>query len=292
MNRCLAAVAIVVVATSGLAACGGGSSGAPTRTVNGCEIKPRTSCAGANLAGAKLSLARLAGADLRRADLRGADLSHTDLRHARLQDAKLNRADLNYSNLTRANLRGADLDGVVLFAAVLIGAKVNPTTLNGTRQCLTKGITGVVNNSGCKAPTTSTTTTKPAVPVAPAAPFAVKAFTGPTTYSCTGKQRRKAVSANGNATATFSWSVPRAVQSVFTFDGIPPSSSATNLPAVVDNPSGQSGGEPALGTVTFEFACDRKPHVASFAWTEGTAAGAAIPGAATVTRNAPLTYVR
>ncbi|MFM8562157.1 MAG: pentapeptide repeat-containing protein, partial [Solirubrobacterales bacterium] len=38
---------------------------AQARTVLGCEIRPKTNCAGANLRGANLGRANLRGADLR-----------------------------------------------------------------------------------------------------------------------------------------------------------------------------------------------------------------------------------
>ena len=52
---------------------------AQARTINGCEIRPKTNCAGANLR----------GANLERANLRGADLYRADLERARLSDAIL-----------------------------------------------------------------------------------------------------------------------------------------------------------------------------------------------------------
>ncbi|WP_051341215.1 pentapeptide repeat-containing protein [Azospirillum halopraeferens] len=50
--------------------------------VNGCEIRARTGCAGADLSGADLR-----GADLYRADLSGADLSGVQMYYAELGGA-------------------------------------------------------------------------------------------------------------------------------------------------------------------------------------------------------------
>jgi len=43
------------------------------QTINGCQIKRRASCPGANLSGANLTKSNLAGADLSGADLSGAE---------------------------------------------------------------------------------------------------------------------------------------------------------------------------------------------------------------------------
>jgi Pentapeptide repeats (8 copies) len=100
----------------------------------GCEIRPRTHCAGDDLSGrdlanvdlgdADLSNANLAGADLRGADLYNANLAGADLSNARLADANLSR-----SNLSGANLSGADLDGAQLRAANLSGADLSGAEL-------------------------------------------------------------------------------------------------------------------------------------------------------------------
>jgi len=69
--------------------------------INGCEIKPKTSCP---------------GADLRHADLKEADLSGADLK-----GAKLSRADLRHANLRGADFTGAKLDGAKLQIAFIQG---------------------------------------------------------------------------------------------------------------------------------------------------------------------------
>jgi len=67
---------------------------AQARTVKGCVIKAKTSCAGKNLSGQNLRGVNLSGANLQRvnlskADLRGANLKSADLRRANLEGAKL-----------------------------------------------------------------------------------------------------------------------------------------------------------------------------------------------------------
>jgi len=100
---------------------------AQARTVKGCVIKAKTSCAGKNLSGQNLR-----GVNLSKADLRGANLSHANLRGANLTGAKLGPkptakkkgartsatpacapncygASLYYADLSNANLYDADL---------------------------------------------------------------------------------------------------------------------------------------------------------------------------------------
>ena len=45
------------------------------QTINGCQIKRRTSCPGVNLSGRDLTKSNLSNANLSGADLSGADLS-------------------------------------------------------------------------------------------------------------------------------------------------------------------------------------------------------------------------
>ena len=70
------------------------------KTINRCEIRPKTQCIKFDLREADLSMAKLhgatlAGADLRKADLRGADLSAANLRGADLSEANLHGAYLH-----------------------------------------------------------------------------------------------------------------------------------------------------------------------------------------------------
>ena len=60
------------------------------KTINGCEIRPKTQCI--------------------KFDLREADLSMAKLHGANLSEADLSRADLRGADLSRANLRGATYD--------------------------------------------------------------------------------------------------------------------------------------------------------------------------------------
>ncbi len=323
MNRCVLAAVAVAVAALGMVACGG-SSNSPIRTVNGCEIKPVTNCAGANLAGKNLNGARLPRSDLRRANLanaallnanlNGADLRHAnlqaaDLRGARLNGTKLNGANLTFAKLAKANLANADLRGALFIGADLTGAKVTRAQLAGATQCQTIGTNGVVDNSGCgrsKAKPGSSSATSTTVPlaVAPLPPLTVVRFEAPTTYSCgsggggggTGGTKRHKPGGGGgggtggNGIVTISWSVPQAAQAIFTLDGIRPSSELTNLPAIVTNPAGQAAGDITGGTVTIAFSCDRLPHVVTFVWTQANAQGVPIPGAPAALRTATLAY--
>jgi hypothetical protein len=159
---------------------GGGVAGlASAKTINGCEIKPRTHCPGADLRGADLSGANLFSANLSHADLSHAELFSADLREADLSGADLSAADLTDANLTGANLSGinlsgadlrraklhpanlrnaimshadlssADLGGADLSGADLSGANVHRANLYGATFCHTRMYDGSENNSGC-----------------------------------------------------------------------------------------------------------------------------------------------
>ena len=60
------------------------SVGSAQQTIRGCEIKPRTGCAGGDLSGQNLLKAELAGADLSNANLSGADLKRVELTYTNL----------------------------------------------------------------------------------------------------------------------------------------------------------------------------------------------------------------
>ena len=68
---CLSLLAVALLAGS-----------AQARTVNGCKIKAKASCAYKNLNGKNLRGAKLSGATLHHVKLRGADLRKADLRGA------------------------------------------------------------------------------------------------------------------------------------------------------------------------------------------------------------------
>jgi len=77
------------------------------KTINRCEIRPKTQCIKFDLREADLSMAKLhgatlAGADLRKADLRGADLSAAYLGAANLRGADLSEANLHGAYLHEA----------------------------------------------------------------------------------------------------------------------------------------------------------------------------------------------
>ena len=111
------------------------------KTVNGCEIHPRTQCSKfdlsetdlrwaklrwadlryANLSGADLREANLSQANLIWANLRGANMRGAELRLADLRGADLREANLIWTNMSWADLRGADLRGAKLGGASLLG---------------------------------------------------------------------------------------------------------------------------------------------------------------------------
>ena len=100
-------------------------------TINGCEVRPNTTCIsfelnGAVLREADLRSANLSGSSLNRADLRGANLSG-----AYLRDTNLRNASLHGANLTEADLRQANLSGGFI-GADLRGANLNRADLRGT----------------------------------------------------------------------------------------------------------------------------------------------------------------
>ena len=86
------------------------------KTVNGCEVRPKTQCG---------------KFDLSETDLRWAKLRWADLRYANLREADLREANLSEANLMSANLRGANMRGTELRLADLRGAKLGGASLLG-----------------------------------------------------------------------------------------------------------------------------------------------------------------
>lgn len=143
------------------------------RSIRGCLIGSKTSCAHHDLRGADLSAELFTGADLRRtklaeanlteaalerallvhahlpgaslagasarlADFTAADLSsidgrQSDFRQATLVQATLAQADLRKADLSGADLRGADLRGADLRGANVSGADLRGADLTGAR---------------------------------------------------------------------------------------------------------------------------------------------------------------
>ena len=102
----------------------------PAPAAPGCTLKPKASCAGADLRGRDLRDRDLRGIDLSGANLTGVDLRRANLGGANLSKASLVGADLRLTNLTKADLRHADarkanFGGSTLTRARLEGARLN-----------------------------------------------------------------------------------------------------------------------------------------------------------------------
>jgi hypothetical protein len=133
-------LALRTLCIAALAALSVGAPSAAAKTVNGCEIKARTSCPHANLRDADLSSTNLTQATLIYADLNGANLRYASLHRANLGHANLGHADLRGANLSLASLHNADLRHADLTHADLAGARFCNTTLpNGSKD-----------NAGCQ----------------------------------------------------------------------------------------------------------------------------------------------
>ncbi|MBI3309140.1 MAG: pentapeptide repeat-containing protein [Candidatus Melainabacteria bacterium] len=115
------------------------------QVINGCIIKPFTTCTesdlhgvhlkgfdltGANLANTNLTGAILQSANLTLANLPGVNLRDADLISAILQSATLTNANLISASLDRASLTGADLTGANLTNALLTGADLRDAFLH------------------------------------------------------------------------------------------------------------------------------------------------------------------
>ncbi|HCU80707.1 MAG: low-complexity protein [Chloroflexi bacterium] len=94
-----------------------------TKTINGCEIIPKTRCSNVNLSNADLTDVDLSNATLYQADLTGANLNSATLNYADLQEADLSQANMQKTRLYGADLREANLEGTDL-----TGAKYNKFT--------------------------------------------------------------------------------------------------------------------------------------------------------------------
>ena len=142
--RSISALRVSVLAVAGaLAVAGCGGSDGSESSVNGCDIKPSTSCPNADLSAADLS-----GADLSQADLSGADLGGTNLDGANLTEANLSNARIVDANLSNANLTSANLTG----------ATITGTSFDGATLCGTTRTDGTTDDSSCPASTDTTST--------------------------------------------------------------------------------------------------------------------------------------
>lgn len=95
------------------------SSAEAQQTVNGCQIKRKTSCPNVNLSGADLTKSNLSGADLSGANLSGANLSADRITEANLVKANLYNANLSEANLSETYMTGANLSRANLAKANL-----------------------------------------------------------------------------------------------------------------------------------------------------------------------------
>lgn len=98
--------------------------------VNGCTIKPETSCVSSDLSGAQLNRAALRGANLSGANLEGADLAGADLAYSNLRNV-----DLTGANLSNVQLHGADLTGATLTRVNTSGVDFTTTIWPDGRRC-------------------------------------------------------------------------------------------------------------------------------------------------------------
>ena len=79
--------------------------------IDGCEIRPGTSCRGANLSGQNLAGQNLSNAILANANLSDCDLRGVDFRDADLTAANFRNAQLQDANFTGARIVDADFEG-------------------------------------------------------------------------------------------------------------------------------------------------------------------------------------
>ena len=100
-------------------------------TINGCEIKPGTSCNGANLYGADLSYLDLTDSSFKRANFIDSFLSYADLTDVRFLSADLTDADLSSATLNGTNFKRADLINANLSNANISDAFFKFTDLSG-----------------------------------------------------------------------------------------------------------------------------------------------------------------
>jgi uncharacterized protein YjbI with pentapeptide repeats len=108
--------------------------GAAARTIEGCEIKPRTVCFSARLRAVKIENEDMHDSVLSHAllfstYLNGTNLSGSFLYEAELHQAHLDDTNLSHTNLINADFREANGDRVNLWGADLRGAYFEDTNL-------------------------------------------------------------------------------------------------------------------------------------------------------------------
>ncbi len=99
--------------------------------INGCEIKPSTSCNDANLSGTDLSYLDLTDASFKRADFIDSFLVYADLTDVKFLSADLTDADLSNATLIGTNFKRADLTNADLSNADISNAFFKFTDLSG-----------------------------------------------------------------------------------------------------------------------------------------------------------------
>ena len=127
---------VAVVAAAALLAAGAAVGPVSAQTINGCVLKPKTICVGANPKGVNLESANLSGTILTRASLNRANLKKIKLKEAKLIRANMTRvnltkADLTGANLEHANLTNSDLTKVNLSRANLHSVEMQWDVLTG-----------------------------------------------------------------------------------------------------------------------------------------------------------------
>ncbi|NBS15657.1 MAG: pentapeptide repeat-containing protein [Gammaproteobacteria bacterium] len=117
---------------------------ADPRVVDGCTIKPKTTCYKANLSGVDLSGEDLTSAILIKVNLTGATLKGTKFVNAKMWNSVLDSADLTAADvkgavLANASLKKATLKQTEMSGAVLVHRDLTGANLDGAKLLKAKG---------------------------------------------------------------------------------------------------------------------------------------------------------